>query len=222
MKNQNTFNLIHENVFKEYQSIYENILTKIYPSKGSTGFPERNLSVNFSKAYEKLANKNELCAYTWFEFQFGDNNNNHLDAVIINDKTQEMFIIESKRYKSKRKRESIFSDIQRMPSFISDIKGRILFNIDNINRSDYKYYGIILADVWTETSPKRKICNTYQKNPKMDEDTFYDFFKKNKGTLNFKIDKVCCKEQSFANTENIPDWIKQNYHLVSMWWQFKL
>ncbi len=222
MKNQNTFNLIHENVFKKYQSIYEDILTKIYPSKGSTGFTERNLSVNFSKAYEKLANKNELCAYTWFEFQFGDNNNNHLDAFIINDKTQEIFIIESKRYKSKRKRESIFSDIQRMPLFISDIKGRIDFNIDNINRSDYKYYGIILADVWTETPSKRKICNTYQKNPKMNKDTLCNFFKKDKDSLDFMDDKIYCKEQSFANTKNVPDCIKQNYHLVSMWWQFKL
>ena len=38
-----------EEVFKNYDLIYRNILKNFYPSLGSTGFQERNLTVNFSK-----------------------------------------------------------------------------------------------------------------------------------------------------------------------------
>lgn len=47
-------------VFGEYQGIYKKILGSFYPAKNSTGFQERNLSVNLSKAYEKVAEKYKL------------------------------------------------------------------------------------------------------------------------------------------------------------------
>ena len=42
-----------DKVFENYKSIYQRILSSFYPSLGKTGFQERNLTVNFSKAYEK-------------------------------------------------------------------------------------------------------------------------------------------------------------------------
>lgn len=43
-----------DEVFENYKNNYVKIFDMIYPAKGNTGFPERNLSVNFAKAYEKM------------------------------------------------------------------------------------------------------------------------------------------------------------------------
>nr|MCR5719802.1 hypothetical protein [Lachnospiraceae bacterium] len=59
-----------DKIMEEYKQIYEKIFKTMYPAKNSTGFPERNLSANYSKAYETV-NTN---AITWFEFQFGPKN----------------------------------------------------------------------------------------------------------------------------------------------------
>ena len=40
-------------VFGSYRYNYQRIFSLLYPSKNSTGFTERNLSVNFAHAYEK-------------------------------------------------------------------------------------------------------------------------------------------------------------------------
>ena len=58
-----------ESIFNLYKSRYLRIFEKIYPARNSTGFPERNLSVNFTKAYETYY----LNCYviSWFELQFG-------------------------------------------------------------------------------------------------------------------------------------------------------
>ena len=57
-------------LFDAYVAQYNNVLSRMgYPAKNSTGFTERNLSVNFSKVYEK---KNPE-AVSWFEFQSGEN-----------------------------------------------------------------------------------------------------------------------------------------------------
>lgn len=71
-------------VFENYRYNYQRIFSILYPSKNSTGFTERNLSVNFANAYERI----NPSAITWFEFQFGENNNLHYDAVIIDPEKQ--------------------------------------------------------------------------------------------------------------------------------------
>ena len=73
-------------VFENYRNNYQRILSLLYPSKNSTGFTERNLSVNFANAYERVNSS----AITWFEFQFGENNNLHYDAVIIDPKNKRL------------------------------------------------------------------------------------------------------------------------------------
>lgn len=66
-------------VFENYRYNYQRIFSILYPSKNSTGFTERNLSVNFANAYERI----NPSAITWFEFQFGENNNLHLSLIHI-------------------------------------------------------------------------------------------------------------------------------------------
>ena len=81
-------------VFENYRYNYQRIFSILYPSKNSTGFTERNLSVNFANAYERI----NPSAITWFEFQFGENNNLHYDAVIIDPENKRLLLIESKRF----------------------------------------------------------------------------------------------------------------------------
>lgn len=143
-------------VFDEYIRIYQSIFDILYPSKNSTGFQERNQTVNFVKAYEKTYFKDVVAS--WFEFQFGKKNNNHIDALIVNKTTKEIFLIESKRFRNESDLESSTKDYIRMTEqfTLSEFNNRI----DNHN--DYRVYGIILADVWTENDTKINIYNEFE------------------------------------------------------------
>lgn len=87
-------------VFEKYRYNYQRIFSVLYPSKNSTGFTERNLSANFANAYEQISPS----AITWFEFQFGEKNNLHYDAVIIDPENKKLLLIESKRFSNLRKK----------------------------------------------------------------------------------------------------------------------
>ena len=43
--------VIKQEVFINFEKEYQNVFSSFYPSLEGTGFQERNLSVNFSKAY---------------------------------------------------------------------------------------------------------------------------------------------------------------------------
>lgn len=152
-------------VFEYYREIYKTILSNIYPAKHSTGFPERNLSVNFSKAYETVAANAGETAVSWFEMQFGEKNNLHVDAVIINETVGDMLILESKRFNSPlKKAKQIVKDINRIYDFVLELQNEnkqkkdiIRIDLSKINHC----YGIILADVWTETDIKKDILRSY-------------------------------------------------------------
>ncbi|MCI7773417.1 MAG: hypothetical protein MR514_06100, partial [Succinivibrio sp.] len=99
-----------ESIFNLYKSRYLRIFEKIYPARNSTGFPERNLSVNFTKAYETYYSNCDVIS--WFELQFGENDNYHLDAVVANYTTKEIFLVEAKRFSNPaKKKEEIKEDI---------------------------------------------------------------------------------------------------------------
>ena len=148
-----------ESIFEAYTKRYESILDVLYPSKNNTGFTERNLSVNFAAAYEAA----HPGSVTWYEFQFGQKNNLHLDAVIINKAEKEILLIESKRFKNTTKQVAeVEEDILRIfftkDEYWEEFEDRIdgFFN--------YDVYGVILADVWTETKPKTKIKDAFENN----------------------------------------------------------
>ena len=89
-----------DKVLQRYKENYCRIFEKIYPSHGSTGFTERNLSANFAKAYESISPD----AVTWYEVQFGQKNNLHYDTMIINPTKKEIVIVESKRLSHVKKK----------------------------------------------------------------------------------------------------------------------
>lgn len=146
-------------VFCEYQNYYEKILANLYPAKNSTGFPERNLSVNFVKAYEKVVEANGQECVSWFEMQFGEQNNYHVDAIIWNLSTHELVIIESKRFNNPTsKTKEIRNDIDRIHKLVDELRTENRLDMSSIE----KCYGVILADVWTETDLKRSILHSYE------------------------------------------------------------
>ena len=147
-----------EKVFKLFKKEYDSILESFYPSIGSTGFQERNLTANFVKAYEKAYSKNKVVS--WFELQFGEDNKNHLDSIIIDLTEKRIFLIEAKRYvNTTSKRDSIDRDIKRIIEFSNYIRsGKERFE-DFIN---FDIFGVILADVWLENNKKKEIFKLYK------------------------------------------------------------
>ena len=188
-----------DDVFGIYQNNYIKIFGLLYPSKNSTGFTERNLSVNFAKAYESM----NPSSATWYEFQFGDKNNLHYDAIIINPKGKEILIIESKRFSNVAKKTSeIKSDIDRINLSLS----KYLHEFDRVeNNKGYSIIGVILADVWDENSAKHSILESY-KNKSFVEDYSMPPIHPVYSVLDFKaLGKY--------------EWVEKNYYLLSLAWK---
>ena len=200
-------NISIQEVFKSYEEIYEHILNSIYPSKGSTGFSERNLSVNFSKAYEQVAKNKKHDAVSWFEFQFGNKNRNHVDLVMLDNTSKELFIVESKRFSNpKRKMKEMGWDIERIYSLqneLNDQQHRI--NMNEINH----VYGVILADVWLENPLKCSIYKSYINK---------SFLSDYANELDYDGDL----EESYFCQDVIgkEEWLK-GYKLISFIWELK-
>ena len=198
-----------EKEFMEYHNIYERILSNFYPSLNSTGFQERNLTVNFSKAYEKINSDKNIVS--WFEFQFGEKRKEHIDCIIINETNKEIYLIESKRFVSPRKTDEIIKDIKRIKQIINDdntYKERVK-NID----SYHKRYGIILADVWIENTQKREIFEKFK------DEKFFSAKEFNELDL-YKNDFNYFTHE-FDNGEYFRKSIKDEYALLSFVWEIK-
>ena len=192
-----------KNIFDEYKKYYECIFDVFYPSKNSTGFTERNLSVNFSKAYEKLNPK----AITWFEFQFGEKNNLHYDALIINRETKELFLIESKRFSNLDKKvNEVQNDIIRIKEAITIYNSDFESRIPQFN--DYTIYGIILTDVWTESKGKIAIKESFE------NEVFTEKY------FSHKLPEIAYFTQSFNKPNPYIQTLK-NYYLTSFVWKVR-
>ena len=146
-------------VFENYQQHYSKIFDYMYPAKNSTGFTERNLSVNFIKGYESARAMYDEKIVSWYEFQFGEKNNYHVDAVMWNISLGELYVIESKRFNNpSAKIREIDADINRIYALVDELKSECATSkqripINNISQ----IFGVILADAWNETKIKNNI-----------------------------------------------------------------
>lgn len=201
-----------ERILQQYKKNYSRIFESIYPSKHSTGFTERNLSVNFAKAYESIYPN----AITWYEFPFGEKNNLHYDAIIINPQKRELFIIESKRFdKLPKKINEVYDDINRINAFCTSYFTEFAERIPSL--AEYTIRGTILADVWTETKSKIKINESFQ-NSSFIENYFPDLYMTQASWFfngrYFNLD--------FSSIEHSPvkdnEYIRGTYHLLGMIW----
>ena len=187
---------ILEVTFEKTKSIYERILKDFYPSLGSTGFQERNLTVNFSKAYENVCKAESVLS--WFELQFGDKKNNHFDCVIINNARKELFIVESKRFTSSTKKQSILSDVERINTFVEAGLDERFDEYKN-----HKVFGVILADIWKENNTKKEVYRAFKEKV---------FFK----------DASLNESWHIYDTRDIPvKGCKAEYSLLSFVWEIK-
>ncbi|MDE6726434.1 MAG: hypothetical protein K2J80_00670 [Oscillospiraceae bacterium] len=214
-----------QEVFERYCEIYNVILSNMYPAKNSTGFPERNLSVNFSKAYEAVAKSAGEMVISWFEMQFGAGNNLHIDAVIINETVGDMLIVESKRFSdTEGKPKEVAEDIRRIFNFIKELQDENKKGEPRIDLSKIKNrYGVILADVWVKTDGKtggkKEILNSYIAGvqcPKSPESFLNKYCKedlKDRDFPNLVYNVYNMRDISFN------DYNFEKYNLVSLIWQ---
>ena len=95
---------------------------------------------------------------SWFELQFGENDNYHLDAVVANYTTKEIFFVEAKRFSNPaKKKEEIKEDIGRIRKLKEDLLEECKRNSCRIDLKMFNsIYGVVLADLWTETTQKKK------------------------------------------------------------------
>ena len=205
-------------VFCLYKEYYVEILKCIWPSIDSNGFQERNLTVNFTNAYKEIAKKKDNIAIVWFEFQCGESGNKHVDALLMNTTSKEIFIIEAKRYNNvNQKVKSVAWDVKRIQEFFYD-KSIFIERLGDI--SDYKFYGMILADVWCETKSKIDIAQLYSDK---------EFFEKKISTINMGSETefyltvpefIQYDVQTFINDKIQKSWQDsvENYRLASFWW----
>ena len=195
-------------VINKYKENYVKMLEILYPSKGSSGFTERNLSVNFAKAYEEIHPN----AITWYEFQFGENNNLHYDAIIINPDQKELVIVEAKRFSNLNKKiREIGNDISRIVDYN---QVEFLGRLSDFNK--YSIVGVILADVWANASKsKHKIKESFD-----NKGFLYDYrdiigndYSVQLSNIKYyTIDFECLKRKDI-------DVVKYNYYLESIIWR---
>lgn len=204
-----------DKILKKYRENYCNIFENIYPSKNSTGFTERNLSVNFAKAYEHHYPN----AITWYEFQFGEKNNLHYDAVIINPLHKEIVIIESKRFSALFKKvEEVGADIERIRDFDTKYFAEFADRIPNLK--EYAVVGVILADVWAKGKNKIAIKQAFEKSVFIQSYHPKLFAEQDAWFINGQY--FC---ENFMNVKPSPAYnnvcIREQYHLVGMIWDVK-
>lgn len=146
-----------QTIISVYNERYQNIFKYYYPAHGSTGFTERNLSVNFANAIESSSKQ----VLTWYEVPIGEKKREHFDAMVVDMDARELFIIESKRFSNARQKlASVGWDIQRItsPDHIMTVCKEL--HLSGLNH--YKTYGVILADVWLENKLKKAIFENWK------------------------------------------------------------
>ena len=202
-----------KHVFAEMQREYINIFRLMYPSKNGTGFTERNLSVNFAEAYKKT----HPDTHVWFEFQFGEKNNLHYDAVIVNPTDREILLVESKRIKSKKMLGEIREDVLRIEGVKDVYAEEFRYRLRDFQK--YRIIGIILADVWTQGAMKSDVKEAFLQKTFV-KNYYSDLDLESKG-LQYSI-------QSFENqisdhwlsgeyADKLP-FVESHYYLLSFSW----
>jgi len=203
-----------DKIFEAYVVKYQHILSCFYPAKGSTGFVERNLTVNWSKAAEVVCGSENVIS--WFEFQFGKNNKKHIDALVWDRSAGNLFLLESKRFSNlPSKICEIGDDIVRLQDLFEEIKEEkgARIELDKVHHC----YGVILADVWPKKGiqcPKRTILESYE-NCTFLADNICNFSESAQQRLkNYPFADLKYYHTVFDNVSS-----KEQYALVSLSWR---
>jgi hypothetical protein len=138
-----------DKVIKKTVERYEKILDNYYPSFGSIGFTERNLTFNFCSCFYNIAAEKDLVI--WQEVPIENSKSNkkeHFDSLIISRKAKKLYLVEAKRINSKNKIDSVESDLKRIRNNWKNI------NIDEETKG-YSKHAVIIADIWIPHSNEK-------------------------------------------------------------------
>ena len=210
---------LYREIFAAYRSIYENTLAITHEDVDEIKFAEKNLTVNFSKAYEKIAARHREEAFSFFEVRFGGKK--HLDCVIVNDTTGELFAVEAKRfgYQFFKKSQGIGKDINRIAEFVDGLD----YDENFVRWNEYPIcYGVILADIWD--IPRRyvnywdrklkpiEIISSYKAGVE-DADSDEVFLNKFGDALDIGCELTNVQYDVQADISG------RNYYLLTLWWK---
>ena len=127
-----------------------------------------------------------------------------------------MYVIESKRFSNPNaKMEEIGEDIERIHLFVNELYKECKEDSENarINMNSIKKcYGIILADVWLETSLKEEICEAYKDGNFLEKYKEIVNNQQELGSVQYYINSMEKNERKRV----------QPYNLVSLCWEMKL
>lgn len=185
-----------QEVFYNMSKMYESIFTSYYPSHGSNGFTERNLTFYFSHFYLKNAKKlSDIIIWQEVPILGGE----HFDTMIIDTVNEMIFIIEAKRLQNKGKFESIKDDFEKIIQKNNQIKIPHEFTL-------FDKYAILLTDIW--------VPENNNKIKKDIRDNFIDF----KSELNIEksIEKHTIKIENINNYNHSKEeyWIMYNLYEI--------
>lgn len=191
---------VSRDIFAAYRRIYEKFFELTHAGVDEIKFMEKNLSVNFSRAYEIFSAIHREDSFSFFEVAFGDKK--HLDCVILNDTTGELFAIEAKRfgYQFHEKSQEIGKDINRIAEFVNEEPWK-----------NFPFrYGVILADIW---DIPRDYANWWDQNLESAEiiSSYYDATFLNKFKIGGELSNVQYDIQA--------DISRRGYYLLSFWWE---
>ena len=207
-----------DRIFQAYKACYDHILGTplFYPALNGTGFQERNLSVNFAKAYQSIYSS----AICWFEFQFGDKNNQHYDALILDPGNKAILLVESKRFSTiTSKVKEIKEDIERILVFERDRNNQFSCRISDLHT--YTIYGVILADVWT-ISDKKKCHKKIKLKDSFDNQTFADVQLQKENAEELNLPLILKEGNVTYYTQQIPVRDAEGYYLTSFVWRVSI
>lgn len=158
MSKRETKQIIQE-VFNNMCKMYESIFTNYYPSHGSTGFTERNLTFYFSHFYLKSAN-NLSDIIVWQEVPIEEGG--HFDTLIIDTINEKIIIIEAKRLQNDHKIDSISKDYGRIVDIFINKNNEHGIKIPS-TFSTYDKYALLLTDIWIpkDNNTKETIKNNF-------------------------------------------------------------
>lgn len=157
-------------VYERYWETYNKSLNSVYPAKKTLGIVEMNQTVKFLFAMAEVAKEKGYSddVTFWNEFQTlnkaNNKNDNHIDGFFLDEKHKEIFLIESKRLYPSRGEGSCGTKITSLTEDSKRAQETITKNwIDwksNIAKFDppYKFYIILLADVWPDEKGGREIA----------------------------------------------------------------
>lgn len=150
-------------ILEEIKEHYVNVLSKFYPTVGSRGFTEENLTVAFGNAFAKRFQE----AVIWYEFPFvtKPTDSFHVDLAIFIPEERHLVLVESKRFSERGKDNECTRDFKRISdpeNIVALLKEYSKHNEGIVNKYD-KVTACILADVWTESKFKREVYDQWFK-----------------------------------------------------------